>query len=133
MNNSACTRYAWSTVGYPTLFISQDRTKCDCKYSINESEYVENLSPGSVKINGTDSYFSLAVSFTRLIEFQVDAKQAKSNTDFNTTKACDSLGEDVDLYNPLDLSDETLDWMLADDGSTLVGNYSDFSFSITVS
>ena len=125
INDSACTRYAWSTIGYPTLFISQDLTKCDCKYSINESEYLDNMTSG-VSINGTESYFSLAIVFTRLIEFHVDSKKAMSYSDFNVTKACE------DQYGSLDLSDDTLDWIL-DEDDTLVGNASDFSFTINVS
>lgn len=77
-------------------------------------------------INGTGSYFSLAIVFTRMIEFHVDAKNPKSYTDFNVTKACE------DQYGSVDLSNNTLNWMLNDD-DTLVGNASDFSFSIKVS
>ena len=124
INDTACTRYAWSTVGYPTLFISQDLTKCDCKYSINKTEYSTDKSSG-VKINGTGSYFSLAIVFTRLIEFCVDAKKAPSYTDFNETLACE------DQNSSLNLSDGTLDWRLDDD--TLVGNASSFLFTIKVS
>ena len=86
---------------------------------MNESEYFKNQSFGSVKINGTGSYFSLAIVFTRLIEFQVDAKMAKSYSDFDVTKACDSQMDSVDEYNPVDLSFETLKWKL--DGDSLVG------------
>ena len=126
INDTACTRYAWSTVGYPTLFISQDLTKCDCKYSINETEYLTDKSSG-VKINGTGSYFSLAIVFTKLIEFHVDAKKAASYTDFNETLACE------DQYHSLNLSNGTLDWRL-DDDYTLVGSKADiFSFTIKVS
>lgn len=123
-NDSACTRYAWSTVGYPTLFISQDLTKCDCKYSLNETEYLKNKSSG-VKINGTGSYFSLAIVFTRLIEFHVDSKKPKSYTAFNVTDACD------DQYDSMNLSNGTLDWMF-DDDYTLVGDAEEFSFTIKV-
>lgn len=60
-----------------------------------------------------------------MIEFHVDTKKAKSYSDFNVTKACG------DQYDSVDLSDDTLDWILNDD--TLVGNASDFSFAIKVS
>ncbi len=129
INGLACTRYAWSTVGYPTLFISQDMTKCDCKYSINEREYQENQTSG-VMINGTGSYFSLAIVFTGLIEFQVDTKKAPSYTAFNVTKACE------DQYDAMDISNDTLEWSLVG-GDTLVGNDVDntsrFSLAIKVS
>ncbi len=112
-------------MGYPTLFISQDLTKCDCKYSLNEAEYTKNKTSG-VKINGTGSYFSLAIVFTRLIEFHVDIKKANSFTDFNKTEACDGQ------YYSMNLSNGTLDWLM-DDDHTLVGEADDFSFTIKVS
>ena len=86
-----------------------------------------NKSSG-VRLNGTESYFSLAIVFTRLVEFHVDAKNPKSYTGLNVTGACE------DQYVSLNLSNGTLDWMLDDDDdNTLIGEADGFSFSIKVS
>ena len=136
---TGCMRYAWSTIGYPTLFISHDRSscKCECNYDIDESAYTANQTHGSINITGTDSYFSLAIVFTRLIEFQVDPKKAKSFSVFNATSACDSETESVEGLKSVKLSSEELVWTLSDDDTLVAdlesGNSSEPLLTIKVS
>lgn len=129
----ACTRYAWSTVGYPTLFISQDNSSCECNYHINTDEYTANQTLGSVSITGTDSYFSLAIVFTRLIEFLVSSKQAESYSKFNVTEVCSELDNPYNI-NPMELTSKDLNWTLSgDELKATLKSESNFSFTIKVS
>ena len=121
-------------MGYPTLFISHENSSCQCKYDLNSSEYTSAQSPGSVNITGTDSQFSLAIVFTRLIEFVVNSKSAHSYTVFNVTENCN----DSNSRSEVDLNSNTLKWNLTSNNSTLnasmkADNDSQFVFSINVS
>ena len=132
-NVTACTRYAWSTIGFPTLFISQDSSSCECEYDIDIDEYTTNQTSGSVNITGTKSYFSLAIVFTRLIEFVVSSKNAESYSKFNATEVCSELDNPYDI-NPMELTGEDLNWTLSGDQlKATLKSESNFSFTINVS
>ena len=132
-NVKACTRYAWSTVGHPTLFISQDNSSCECKYDIDHDNYMANQTPGSVNVTGTNSYFSLAIVFTRLIEFLVSSKKAESYSKFNVTEVCSELDNPYNI-NPMNLTSKDLNWTLSKDQlKATLKSESDFSFTINVS
>ena len=129
----SCTRYAWSTVGYPTLFISHDNSLCKCEYDLDNNTYTANQTEGSVNITGTESRFSLAIVFLRLIEFSVDLKKAKSYTVFNVTDHCDT----ENLMSKVELNSSELMWNLTEDhalnASMKADNTSNFNFKINVS
>ena len=95
--------------------------------------YTASQAPGSVNITGTESYFSLAIVFLRLIEFSVNTKKAKSYTAFNVTDHCDTSN----LTSKLELSSSKLMWNLTEDNalnaSMKADNHSYFNFKINVS
>jgi hypothetical protein len=65
--------YAWSTVGFPALFLSQSFDSRNCSTGSfevqSESEYVNSQAYGSLNIAGAGSDASLAIVFRRLIQF----------------------------------------------------------------
>jgi len=96
--------YVWSTVGYPTLFISRSAfvNSSDCTSSIHVNDYSEfknHQSPGSVSIDGAKSNFSFALVFKSIIDFQVDSKKLPTTSAFNPNQ---------NYYTSVDLSD--LSW-----------------------
>lgn len=98
--------YAWSTVGYPTLFISRsgvvNTSNCNSAIHVTDySEFKNHQSPGSVKIDGAINNFSFALVFKTIIDFPVDKKKLPSTGAFKPFK---------NNYTFYDLSDEALQW-----------------------
>lgn len=93
-----------------------------------------NQSSGSVNISGTDSYFSLAIVFTRLLEFKVKDKKFQSYSYLNVTEACNQTDP---LYNSkfhdVDLSSEDLEWTMTGDSLIARDQRSNNLFTINVS
>ena len=124
-----CTRYAWSTVGYPTLFISQDNSSCECEYDLNKEEYTNSSKPGPPhSVNITGKNFSLAIVFMRLIEFTVDTKKANSYTVFNVTKYCDTSN----IMSKVEFNSSELMWNLTTEKSTLAKDNKDYALTASM-
>ena len=87
--NPVVMNYAWSTVGYPTLFISQSNNTKSCSnetFQANLTEYLDTQAYGSLYIAGSESDAAVAMVFRRLIEFN-GGKKAKAAGIFNTSEA----------------------------------------------
>jgi hypothetical protein len=105
--------YAWSTVGFPTLFISQSLSRNCTNESFrmtNENEYMDSQAFGSVHIAGSDSNASVAIVFRRLIEFEGNKKW-----DFNSSETLNET-----LYHSLYLN-ESIDWWYDPGARSIVG------------
>lgn len=109
--------YVWATkghnnTGYPTLFVSQtnnsEACSLDCSKFLNDSSLTVDI-PGAV-----ESYFSIGIVFTRLIEFEVNSKTAEAIDGFNYTLGCSCGMENEDLncdyYRSLYLNDIGIQW-----------------------
>ena len=116
-DSTTCMHYVWATkghngTGFPTLFVSQtnhsEACTPDCSEFLNDSSLNVNI-PGAV-----ESYFSIGIVFTRLIEFEINAKTAEAVDGFNSTLgcSCDEENEDLDCsyYRSLYLNDTGIQW-----------------------
>ena len=128
-NTSAPTvrmHYAWSGVGYPTLFLSQTNDSRDCNDSfhiVNDAAFLDSQSFGSVNITGAGTTNSLAIVFRRLIEYN-GGNHYKASNGFNTSMAASDVS---DQYRSVYLND-SMEWLYYPDGKTIVGNSLDGSF-----
>jgi len=83
--------YAWSTVGYPTVFISRSsldsiKNKNDCTSNFHVNNYKEFLThqtAGSVSIDDVTDNFSFALIFKSLVEFKVNTKKLPTTSAFH--------------------------------------------------
>ena len=132
--------YAWSTLSYPTLLVSQTSgSECNCSgLHYNETEFVDGQLAGSVGVPGSNGGSVVALIFTRLVEFSVDRNNADASNVFNATEA-----DNLQSYNysstSLDSSNLTWSYFPANntfrgvDNTTRTGNDTlPFAFSITV-
>lgn len=113
--------YAWSTVGYPTIFISRspysnnsnDVNNCLSHFHVhNYTEFRDNQEPGSVSINGTSTNFSFALIFKSLVEFKVSTRKLQGARAFNPNLA-HNCSENPGLdgcYYVYQLHSSNLDW-----------------------
>ena len=106
--NPVVMNYAWSTVGYPTLFISQSNNTKSCSnetFQANLTEYLDTQAYGSLYIAGSESDAAVAMVFRRLIEFN-GGKKAKAAGIFNTSEAAVNSSQ----YRSVYLNDESIEW-----------------------
>lgn len=138
-NSSSCMHYAWSTLSYPTLLVSQTSgSECNCSgLHYNETEFVDGQLAGSVGVPGSNGGSVVALIFTRLVEFSVDRNNADASNVFNATEA-----DNLQSYNysstSLDSSNLTWSYFPANntfrgvDNTTRTGNDTlPYAFSIT--
>ena len=112
--------YAWSTTGYPSLFISRspwsNNTSENCLsnfHVLNYTSFNATQQPGSVSIDGTSTNFSFALIFKNLIEFKVSAKKLQAAGAFDPEFAhnCSISSENrKDCYNVYQLNNTHLNW-----------------------
>ena len=113
--------YAWSTVGYPTVFIS--RSPGHHKYNVNNcvssfrvnnyQKFMSDQEPGSVSIDGVSSNFSFALIFKNLVEFKVNPKKLPAVKAFDPDLARNcSLDPNAtkDCYHVYHLNNPNLNW-----------------------
>ena len=101
--------YAWSTVGYPTLFISQSNGTRNCSketFRVNNlTQYLDSQAFGSVYVTGSESDAAVAIVFRRLIQFS-GGKKAKAAGAFDPSLAADNSTQ----YSSVDLDNEMIQW-----------------------
>lgn len=112
--------YAWSTAGYPSLFISRtprnNNTSENCLSNFHVKDYTSFMAtqqPGSVSIDGTSTNFSFALIFKSLIEFKVSAKKLQGAEAFDPEFAYNCSVSPVKrqgCYNVYQLNNTHLNW-----------------------
>ena len=114
--------YAWSTIGFPTLFLSQSfdsRTCSNGSFSVlNESDYLTSQRYGSVEIAGSDSPTSFAIVFRRLIKFDA-GKKYKAADGFDPSELIQDVNETK--YQSVYLN-QSVGWSYNDDKRQIVGS-----------
>lgn len=122
--------YAWSTVGFPTLFVSQSFDNRTCQsgsFSVDVTEYEKHQQYGSVDIAGSGSVFSLAIVFRRLIRFDGGSKNEASDV-FDPSQAGDETYESVYL-------NDSIEWTYDEDkrriNGTSPGQFGSLLFSVS--
>ena len=130
-NNTVRMNYAWSPVGFPTLFLSQsfDSLNCSNSFNVSESDYIMSQSFKSVNISGAGTNHSLAIVFHRLIEYNGGAKHYKASDGFDPSKAADFS------YNTTYRStflNESMEWQYYPEHRSFVGRSSTVSLTIKV-
>lgn len=114
--------YAWSTVGFPTLFLSQNFDAKDCSdVSINKKEFINYQTYGSVDIPGADSNVSIAVVFHRLIQYDGGGRFKAANG-FNPSMSIPD--QNVTQYRSVYLN-ESIEWEYRPEDQAIVGTSSD--------
>ena len=101
--------YAWSTVGYPTLFISQSFKSNNCTnetFRANLTEFLHTQDFGSVYVAGSEGDAAVAIVFRRLIEFDGGNKANAKNT-FNSSDAANATSS---KYHSVYLNDSSINW-----------------------
>lgn len=113
--------YAWSTIGNLTLYLAHTTKKyCNCNSSTFNNNYPDE---GSITIPGMESSFSLAVVFTRIIEFNATKNNLAAKA-LNLSVVCnEDLFESNRSYSRLPLDDSKLKWEFVPENSTFVGSY----------
>ena len=112
--------YAWSTVGYPTVFISRSLkdtvnvNNCLSSFKVNNyQKFMSDQESGSVSIDGVSNYFSFALIFKTLVEFPVNPKKLPAVKAFNPdlAKNC-SMDPNAteDCYHVYHLDNSNLNW-----------------------
>ena len=119
--NPVVMNYAWSTVGYPTLFISQSYNHSNCTNKtlqmLNSTAFIDSQSFGSVYVSGSGSGgSSVAMVFRRLIVFD-GGKKAKAENGFNSSEAAGNSSQ----YHSVYLSDDTIDWWYNPAHKSIIG------------
>lgn len=135
--------YAWSTVGYPTIFISRsprdavDLNSCNSSFKVNDyQQFMSDQGAGSVSIDGVSSNFSFALIFKSLIEFKVSTRKLPAVKAFNPdlVQNC-SIDPNAtkDCYHVYDLNSTNLNWSsyAPFDGGIMRG-YTNSSFFINL-
>lgn len=84
--------YAWSAVGYPTVFISRSETtnrkKCLSNFHVNDyTGFISDQEPQSISIDNATTGFSFALIFKTLVEFKVSTKKLQGAGAFDATIA----------------------------------------------
>lgn len=112
--------YAWSTTGYPSLFISRSprnnnaNTSGSCLsnfHVINYESFIATQQPGSVSIDGTSTNFSFALIFKSLVEFKVSSKKLQGAEAFDPAIAHNcSVSPKEGCYNVYHLNNTDLIW-----------------------
>lgn len=128
-DSRTCTHFVWATKGrngsgFPTLFLAQTQNYAEsctqhCSEFVNRST-MEVMIPGAV-----ESFFSIAIVFTRLVEFVVSAKDAEAVAGFNYTCGCGSSSRCDQNYRSLFLNDSEMQWVYNSDLSTFNGMLKD--------
>lgn len=117
--------YAWSTVGYPTLFISQSFGAKNCTnqaFHANMTEYEDSQSYGSVYVAGSESDSAVAIVFRRIIEFD-GGKKSRASGAFNSSEAAnDSSTEYYSTY----LDDSSMKWYYDPEDRKITGKSDTF-------
>ena len=111
--------YAWSTTGYPSVFISRSpqsnstNTKdCVSNFHVNYANFASNQQPGSVSIDGALTNFSFGLIFKSLVEFKVSTKKLPAAGAFHPQVAynCSENKPDDCPYHVYQLNNSNLSW-----------------------
>lgn len=105
----------------PTLYLSHTPNvgnSCSCSGSQYDKTYPHNQN-GTVSIPGLDSHFSLAVIFTRMVEFNA-TDSALAGEALNLTEVC--TDDDTNLLFTDFSNNSNVDWHFDSDSTTFVGN-----------
>ena len=117
--------FAWSAVGFPTLFVSRsfgsESRNCS-SFKINETGFLDSQAHGSVNIAGAWSNDSLAIVFRRLIMFD-GGKSAKASSGFNSSA---TLTRNETVYKSVYLN-HSIEWSYSPRERYIVGRSSNFS------
>ena len=128
-HNPVVMNYAWSTVGFPTLFISQSNGSNNCSRETlritNLTEYVDSQTFGSVFVAGSHGDAAVAMVFRRLIEFD-GGKKAKADDTFDSSKAA----ENSSLYHNVYLDNDAIDWWFDPARKSIIGKGGDLFGSL---
>lgn len=125
-SSSVRTNYAWSTVGFPTLFLSQTFDSRSCKdVSLNEEDFIKSQEYGSVDIPGADSNMSMAVVFRRIILYD-GGNSFKAANGFNASMTIpDPVNENVTRYPRSVYLNESIMWQYYPKDRRIVGTFAD--------
>ena len=131
-NDTVRMNYAWSSVGFPTLFLSQsfDSLNCSNSFNISESDYITSQSFHSVNISGAGTNNSLAIVFRRLIEYN-GGKHYKASNGFDPSAAANFSTAFNTTYSSTYLN-ESMEWSYNRDSRTFVGRSSTLKLTIKV-
>ena len=129
--------YAWSTVGFPTLFLAQsfDSGSVNCTKNLkilNETEFLNSQAYGSLNIAGAGSNASLAIVFRRLIVFD-GGGSAKAANGFNAS-ATVAPQNGSRIYYSVYLND-SIEWFYSINGRYIMGkskNFSSLTFKVSL-
>ena len=104
----------------PTLYLSYTprvNKSCSCDGSAYNNTYLK-VQDGNVKIPGLDSPFSLAIIFTRMIEFDA-TDDGLAEEALNLTNVCNDDDTDMRIT---DLSNNTgITWTFEPENTTFIG------------
>lgn len=125
-SRSVRTNYAWSTVGFPTLFLSQTFDSRSCKnVSLNEEDFIKSQEYGSVDIPGADSNMSIAVVFRRIILYD-GGNSFRAANGFNASMTIpDPANENVTQYPRSVYLNESIMWQYYPEDRRIVGTFAD--------
>lgn len=124
--NPVVMNYAWSTVGYPTLFLSQSQGENGCtnkSFYTNLEEFLANQTYGSVHVAGSDSDAAVAIVFRRIIGFD-GGKKAKASSIFNPSDTS---------YDSVCLDNDTIQWYYDPNRRSITGVGGHLFGSLTLS
>ena len=129
--------YAWSMHASPTLFLSHSTDQLSCNNSLHSSGLPDHW---NVTVPGVNGDFAAAIAFTRLIEFSVTDKKARSVDAFNASLAY--MSDDTNCtdksYCSYRFDSEDLEWDYSASSRTFHlfegnGSYFPYDFFIRVS
>lgn len=124
-SSSVRTNYAWSTVGFPTLFLSQNFDEENCSDVCLTEDFIQSQEYGSVYIPGADSNISMAVVFRRLILYD-GGGSFKAASGFNASMTIpDPANENVTQYPRNVYLNESIMWQYYPEDRRIVGTFSD--------
>ena len=112
--------FVWSTVQNPTLYLSHTpnvNNSCSCNGSQYNKDYPRNQN-STVLIPGLDGPFSLAIIFTRIVEFNATGSGLAGEA-LNLTEAC--TDDDTNLHFTDFSNNSNIDWHFDSDSTTFVG------------
>lgn len=122
--DSACMHYVWSMMGNLTLYLAHTpgTENCNCSSSLMKFNLTNFPEDGSISTPARNmSDFSLAVVFTRIIEFDATDKYLAASN-LNLTVACEDSFEPNDTYSQFVFDDSTK-WEFIAEDSTFLGTW----------
>lgn len=127
--NSACMHYVWSMMGNLTLYLAHTtgNENCNCSSSrmkFNLTNFPNDGSIGTPALNNSD--FSLAVVFTRIIEFDATKNYFAVNG-LNLSVACSEDDFIANYTYKQFLFDNRTKWEFSAEDSSFVGTFHNIS------